>query len=257
MSQPEVVVEKEAPIGVLRLNRPHVLNALSTSLMQQLLQGLKDLENDPEIKSIVLTGSERAFSAGADVKEMADATRSEIMVRDHLALWDAVARTSKPLIAAVSGFVLGGGFELAMNCDIIVASETARFGQPEINIGVMPGAGGTQRLTRIVGKYKAMEMVLTGAMISAEEAYRLGIVNKVVPAELYFQEAKKVAMEIAEKAPLAVKAAKQSVLKANETSLRDGLEFERKSFYLLFSTEDQREGMKAFLEKRKPEFKGK
>ncbi len=257
MSEPHLIVEKEPPIAVIRLNRPSVLNALNTPLMKQLSAALKDIDTDPQVGAVVLTGNERVFSAGADIKEMVQASPTEVMTLDHLVFWDAVANFSKPLIAAVSGFALGGGFELAMNCDIIVASEGAQFGQPEINVGVMPGAGGTQRLSRTVGKFKAMEMILSGSPISAQEALRLGIVNRVVSVELYLGEAKRLAREIAEKAPLALKAAKASILKAFETSLSEGLQFERKSFYLLFSTEDQKEGMKAFLEKRKPKFIGR
>ncbi len=257
MSEPPLIIEKEPPIAVIRLNRPSVLNALNTPLMKQLSAALKDIDTDPQIGAVVLTGNERVFSAGADIKEMVQASPTEVMTLDHLAFWDAVANFSKPLIAAVSGFALGGGFELAMNCDIIVASEGAQFGQPEINVGVMPGAGGTQRLSRTVGKFKAMEMILSGSPISAQEALRLGIVNRVVPVELYLGEAKRLAREIAEKAPLALKAAKASILKAFETSLSEGLQFERKSFFLLFSTKDQKEGMRAFLEKRKPRFIGR
>ncbi len=257
MSEPHLIVEKEPPIAVIRLNRPSVLNALNTPLMKQLSAALKDIDTDPQIGAVVLTGNERVFSAGADIKEMVQASPTEVMTLDHLAFWDAVAKFSKPLIAAVSGFALGGGFELAMNCDIIVASEGAQFGQPEINVGVMPGAGGTQRLSRTVGKFKAMEMILSGSPISAQEALRLGIANRVVPVELCLGEAKILAREIAEKAPLSLKAAKASILKAFETPLSEGLQFERKSFYLLFSTEDQKEGMKAFLEKRKPKFIGR
>lgn len=257
MSESDLIVEKEPPIGLIRLNRPSVLNALSTPLMKQLSAVLKDMDSDAEIGAVVITGNERVFSAGADIKEMVQASPTEIMALDHLAFWDAVASFSKPLVAAVSGYAFGGGFELAMNCDIIIASQGAQFGQPEINVGVIPGAGGTQRLSRTVGKYKAMEMILTGSPISAQEALRLGIVNRVVPVELFLEEAKRMAKEIAEKAPLALKAAKASVLKAFETSLSEGLKFERKSFYLLFSTEDQKEGMRAFLEKRKPKFIGR
>jgi enoyl-CoA hydratase len=188
---------------------------------------------------------------------MAEATPVDLMLGRRFELWDRVRKVSKPIVAAVAGYCLGGGCELAMNCDIIIASESAAFGQPEVNVGIMPGAGGTQRLTRAVGKYKSMEMILTGRSISAEEAHRIGLVNKIVPAESLLEEAKKLANEIASKPPLSVRAAKQAILRAQDTTLEVGLEFERRAFYLLFSTEDGKEGMKAFIEKRKPAFKGK
>lgn len=243
--------------AIIQLNRPDVLNALNLELMQELVAALESLDKDDSIGAIIITGNEKAFAAGADIKEMTDATAVEMLIRDQSARWDRIRRIKKPLIAAVSGFALGGGCELSMACDIIIASETAKFGQPEINIGVMPGAGGTQRLTRAVGKYKAMEMVLTGKMISAEEALRWGLVNKVVPPEYYLEEAKAIAREIAAKPPVAVRLAKESILKALDTTIETGLEYERKNFYLLFSTEDQKEGMKAFIEKRKAQWKGK
>jgi len=215
------------------------------------------LDQDADIRAIVLTGGEKVFAAGTDIKEMADATPFDDRLQGRLAFRDRINRISKPVIAAVSGLTLGGGCELAMCCDIIIASETARFGQPEVNLGIIPGSGGTQRLARTVGKYRAMEMVLTGDFINAAEAHTLGLVAKVVPVEFLIEEAKGIAKKIAAKPPLAVKSAKEAVLKAFETSLGEGLEFERKSFYLLFASEDKREGMKAFIEKRKPEFKGK
>jgi enoyl-CoA hydratase len=218
---------------------------------------LEQFERDEKVRAIVLTGSDRAFAAGADIKEMSDETSISIMLKDQFAMWDRVKDCKKPIIAAVSGFCLGGGCELAMTCDIIVASETAQFGQPEINIGVIPGAGGTQRLTRAVGKYKAMEMVLTGRNISAQEAHQWGLVNKVVPVELYLEEAKNLAKEIAKKPPIAVRLAKEAVLKTFDVPISEGLMFERKNFYTLFSSQDQKEGMKAFLEKRPASFIGK
>ena len=200
---------------------------------------------------------ERAFAAGADIKQMAGRTAIDMLIIDQFTTWDSIRKTKKPLIAAVSGFALGGGCELAMICDMIIASETAQFGQPEINIGVMPGAGGTQRLTRIIGKNKAMELVLTGKFISAEEAKAYGLVNKIVPVEFFLSEAIALASDIASKSPIAVQMAKESVLKAYEMPLQEALFFERKNFYMLFATEDQKEGMAAFVEKRKAEFKGK
>ncbi|HEY3876595.1 MAG TPA: enoyl-CoA hydratase-related protein, partial [Candidatus Kapabacteria bacterium] len=223
----------------------------------ELVDCLESLDLDERVRAIVLTGSERAFAAGADIKEMADASAMEMLSRDQFARWDRIRKIKKPIIAAVSGFALGGGCELMMHCDIIVASETARLGQPEILIGVMPGAGGTQRLTRAIGKGLAMEMILTGRQITGEEAMRAGLVNKVVPVEFYLEEAQKLAKDIADKPPIAVRLAKEAVLKSFDTTIEMGLEYERKNFYLLFASEDMREGMKAFLEKRKPEWKGK
>jgi len=252
-----ILVEREGPVAIVTLNRPQQLNALSYGLIKELALALEALDQDTDIRAIVLTGGEKVFAAGTDIKEMADATPFDDRLQGRLAFRDRINRISKPVIAAVSGLTLGGGCELAMCCDIIIASETARFGQPEVNLGIIPGSGGTQRLTRTVGKYRAMEMVLTGDFINAAEAHTLGLVAKVVPVEFLIEEAKGIAKKIAAKPPLAVKFAKEAVLKAFETSLGEGLEFERKSFYLLFASEDKREGMKAFIEKRKPEFKGK
>ncbi|MBI1807979.1 MAG: enoyl-CoA hydratase/isomerase family protein [Ignavibacteria bacterium] len=257
MPYANILVTKQDGYAIVQFNRPDVLNALNIKLMEELVDALEILDKDDEVRAIILTGNEKAFAAGADIKEMADATAIDMLIRDQFARWDRIRKIKKPLIAAVSGFTLGGGCELAMTCDIIIASETAKFGQPEINIGVMPGAGGTQRLTRAVGKYKAMEMVLTGKMISAEEAVRWGLVNKVVPIEYFLEEAKALAKEIASKPPVAVRLAKEAVLKAFDTTIEGGLEFERRNFYLLFASDDQKEGMKAFTEKRKAEWKGK
>ncbi len=244
-------------MGIIRLNRPKVLNALSFNVLREIVDTLEDFDRDGRIRATVLTGNDDAFSAGADIKELSEATPVDLIERNQFGLWDRLKKIVKPVIAAVSGHALGGGCELAMSCDIIVASETARFGQPEINIGIMPGAGGTQRLTRAIGKFRAMELILTGQPITAREAEKHGLVNKVVPVEAYFEEAKKLAMQIAQKAPVAVRLAKDSVLKAFETPLDEGLQFERRNFYLLFSTDDMREGMKAFIEKRPPHFKGR
>jgi enoyl-CoA hydratase len=252
-----ILTSTEDQVGIVTLNRPQVLNALSHELMGELVQALEEFDRDENVRAIVLTGSERAFAAGADIKEMSDETSISIMLKDQFATWDKVKNVRKPIIAAVSGFALGGGCELAMTCDMIVASESAQFGQPEINIGVIPGAGGTQRLTRCVGKYKAMEMILTGKPITAREALEAGLVNKVVPVEVFLEEAKNLAKEIAKRPPLAVQMAKEAVLKTFDVPITEGLNFERKNFYALFSSEDQKEGMKAFLEKRAASFVGR
>ena len=260
MNTPEytfIKLHHEPPIATIQLNRPEALNALNLKLMDEVISALDRLEVDPEIACAIITGNERAFAAGADIKEMAGADAIEMHQRDQFARWDRIRRFKKPLIAAVSGFALGGGNELAMLCDMIVASETAQFGQPEINIGVMPGAGGTQRLTRAIGKALAMEVVLAGRFLTAKEAQQHGLVNRVVPVESYLQEAQRLARTIAEKGPIALQLAKEAVLKTYDAPLQEGLIFERKNFYMLFATEDQKEGMAAFVEKRKPEFKGK
>lgn len=252
-----ILTETDNAIGIVKLNRPQVLNALSHDLMEELVKALEEFDHDDNIRVIILTGSDRAFAAGADIKEMSAETTISIMSKDRFSTWDRIRNIKKPIIAAVSGFALGGGCELVMNCDIIIASETAQFGQPEINIGVIPGAGGTQRLTRVVGKHKAMEMILTGRPITAQEAYRIGLVNKVVPVELYLEEAKNMARDIASKSPIASRLAKEAVLKTFDTPISEGLQFERKNFYMLFSSEDQKEGMRAFLEKRPANFTGR
>ncbi len=247
----------EKHIALVELNRPKELNALNLQLMMELRDTLKALDENDDVRVIILTGNERAFAAGADIKQMADKTAVDMLMIDQFSTWDQIKKTHKPIIAAVSGFALGGGCELAMTCDMIIASETAKFGQPEIKIGVMPGAGGTQRLTRAIGKARAMEMVLTGKFISADEAYQYGLINRVVPVEMYMYEAVSLAKEIAAMSPVSVRLAKESVNRAYETHLDEGLHFERKNFYLTFASEDQKEGMKAFVEKRPPDFKGK
>ena len=257
MTYSTLSVTKENLYAIIQFKREEVLNALNMKLMEELVEALELLDKDDEVRTIILTGNEKAFAAGADIKEMAEASAMEMLKRDQFARWDKIRKVKKPIIAAVSGFALGGGCELVMTCDIVIASETAKFGQPEINIGVMPGAGGTQRLTRAVGKAKAMEIVLTGKMITAQEALQWGLINKVVPVEYCLEEAKNVAREIAAKPPVAVRLAKEAVLKAFDTTIEGGLEFERKNFYLLFASADQKEGMSAFVEKRKAEWKGK
>jgi enoyl-CoA hydratase len=252
-----VTVERDGAVGVVLLNRPQQLNALSSALMDELVAALTELDDDGEIRCIVLGGDERAFAAGADVAELADATPVSLYEGRRLDRWDAIRKIRTPLVAAVSGFCLGGGCELAMACDLIVASETAKFGQPEINLGVLPGAGGTQRLTRAVGKALAMDMILTGRMISAREALGFGLVARVVAKEAWLEEAKRVAREIAAKGPIAVRLAKEAVDTAFETPLAAGVDFERKAFYLVRASEDADEGLHAFLEKRPPEFKGR
>lgn len=257
MPYENIIVTTEDAVGVIQLNRPKVLNALNSKVMSELGQALTDFDANEAVRCVVINGSERAFSAGADIDEMKTATPVEMLRKNWIAQWDRLRKMTKPTIAAVSGYCLGGGCELAMACDIIIASETAQFGQPEINIGVIPGAGGTQRLTRAIGKSRAMELILTGKFMSAKEAEMRGLVSRVVPVEVYFEEAKSLAREIAAKAPVAVQFAKECVNKVFETPLGEGLDYERRLFYFLFSTEDQREGMDAFLVKRKAEWKGK
>ena len=244
-------------IALVQLNRPKELNALNPQLMAELRDALKALDEAEEVRVVVLTGNEKAFAAGADIKQMADKSAIDLFKADQFSTWDQISKFRKPIIAAVSGFALGGGCELAMSCDLIIASETAVFGQPEIKIGVLPGAGGTQRLTKALGKVKAMEMILTGKLLPAAEAEQRGLVNRVVPLELYLEEAFRLAADIARLSPIAVRLAKEAVLRSFETSLEQGLQFERKNFYLAFASDDQTEGMQAFLEKRNPDFKGR
>jgi len=257
MNFTNVNVEKDGAVAVVTLNRPQQLNALSYDLVKDLSLAMQALDRDAEVRAIIVTGGPKVFAAGADIKEMAERGPFDERIQERLAFRDLINKIAKPVIAAVSGFALGGGCELAMSCDIIVASETARFGQPEVNLGLIPGSGGTQRLTHVLGKHRAMELVLTGDFLTAEDAERLGLVNRVVPVELVLDEAKNIANKIAAKPVLAIKAAKEAVLKSANASLDEGLEFERKSFYLLLTSEDRREGMRAFLEKRKPVFTGK
>ncbi|MBM3260146.1 MAG: enoyl-CoA hydratase/isomerase family protein [Candidatus Sericytochromatia bacterium] len=257
LSTDELIVTRADGVAWLRLNRPKALNALSPSLMTALTDAALALDADPDVRVMVLIGSERAFAAGADIKEMAEASPVDMLTRDTIALWDRLRRVRKPLLAAVSGFCLGGGCELAMACDLLVAADNAVFGQPEINLGVIPGAGGTQRLTRAVGKALAMDMILTGRQISAQEALAHGLVSRVWPLEVFEEEVGEMARAIAAKAPMALRMATESVDKAFETSLAEGLDAERQRFYGLFATEDQKEGMKAFVEKRPARFIGR
>ena len=257
MDYENVIVERDGGLGVVTLNRPQALNALSYGLVKDLCLAMQELDQDEAVRVIIITGGEKVFAAGADIKEMADRGPFDERIQERLAYRDRINKIAKPVIAAVNGFALGGGCELAMSCDIIVAAESARFGQPEVNLGIIPGSGGTQRLTHLLGKHRAMELILTGDPLNAAEAERLGMVNRVVPSELCLEEAKNIARRIAAKPQLAITAAKEAVLKSANSGLDEGLEFERKSFYLLFASEDRTEGMKAFLEKRKPEFHGK
>jgi len=257
MTYQNITVTTGDGYAVVTLNRPNVLNALNQATMDEIVQALESIEQDAQVRCVVVTGAGRAFAAGADINEMAGATVPEMLVGYRFRQWERIRKVTVPLIAAVNGIALGGGCELAMLCDMIVAAETAQFGQPEINLGIMPGAGGTQRLTRAIGKARAMEMVLTGRPISARQAEALGLVTKVVPTEAVLDEAIALAKEVASKPPVAVRLAKEAVLKAFDTSVEGGLDYERKAFYLLFATEDRTEGIQAFLEKRKPVFKGR
>ena len=257
MSYQMILTETRGRVGVITLNRPQAMNALNNQLMTEVMDALETFDKDGGIGAMVITGNEKAFAAGADIKEMADRSAQEMMTGDHVGVFERIRLVGKPVIAAVSGWALGGGCEIALSCDMIVASETAKFGQPEITIGVIPGAGGTQRLTHAVGKALAMEMVLNNRTLSAQEALGFGLVNRVSPASDYLNEALKLAEEIASRAPLAVHAAKKMINASFDMSLRDGLTEEKMTFYNLFETEDQKEGMQAFLEKRKPEWKGR
>lgn len=257
MSFEQIRTFTEGAVGRIQLYRPQALNALNSVLMTEVVEALKGFQADPAIRAILIHGDDRAFAAGADIKEMVDQGAIEMFQKDFIALWDAVYACRKPLIGAVSGFCLGGGAELAMICDILVCSETAKFGQPEINIGVLPGAGGTQRLTRAVGKAMAMDMVLTGRMLSAQEAQAYGLVSRIFPPEAWLAEAQKLAEDVASKSPVALMLAKEAILQSFEQSLSGGLAAERRLFYMAFASQDQKEGMRAFAEKRKPTWEGK
>ena len=258
MAYATIMVDTRDHVGLVTLNRPDALNALNSELVRELGDALRRFDADDNIGAIVLTGSEKAFAAGADIKEMKEKTFVQAFRENFItAEWETVTTIRKPVIAAVGGYALGGGCELAMMCDFIIAADTAKFGQPEINIGTIPGAGGSQRLTRFVGKSKAMEMCLTGRFMDAEEAERSGLVSRIVPAADLVEEAVRAGAKIAEKSPIAVLAAKEAVNRAYETTLAEGVNYERRLFHALFSTEDQKEGMAAFAEKRQPQFRGR
>ena len=257
MTYENILVETRGNVGVITLNRPSALNALNSALIADLYQALEAIEADDQIGCMVLTGSEKAFAAGADIKEMASRDYMDVYMSDFISRWERVGQTRKPIIAAVAGFALGGGCEMAMACDFIIAADTATFGQPEIKLGVMPGAGGTQRLTRFVGKSKAMEMCLTGRMMDADEAERSGLVSRIVPADQLIDEAVKTAQTIAEMSRPIAMMTKESVNRSYETTLAEGIRFERRLFHSMFATDDQSEGMAAFAEKRKPAFKNR
>ncbi|MEM6942671.1 MAG: enoyl-CoA hydratase [Pseudomonadota bacterium] len=257
MAYENIVVERREHVTLIRINRPAAMNALNSALMREMGEALMKADADTDVGAIVITGNEKAFAAGADIKEMRPKTFVDAYRDDFItAEWETVTRVRKPVIAAVAGYALGGGCELAMMCDMILAADNAKFGQPEINLGVMPGAGGSQRLTRFVGKSKAMDMNLTGRFMDAEEAERSGLVSRLFPADKLVDEAVAVAQKIADKAPLAVMATKEAVNRSYETTLAEGVRFERRLFHALFATEDKGEGMDAFIEKRTPHFKG-
>ncbi len=257
MTYENILVETRGNVGLITLNRPEALNALNSALIEDLYQALEAFEADADIGCMVLTGSEKAFAAGADIKEMQSRDYMDVYMSDFIARWERVGQTRKPIIAAVAGFALGGGCEMAMACDFILAADTARFGQPEIKLGVMPGAGGTQRLTRFVGKSKAMEMCLTGRMMDADEAERAGLVSRIVPADQLIDEAIKTAQKIADMSRPIAMMTKESVNRSYETTLAEGIRFERRVFHSMFATEDQKEGMSAFADKRKADFKNR
>jgi enoyl-CoA hydratase len=257
MNYETILIETRSRVGLITLNRPKAMNALNNRLMGELMDALDAFDRDEEIGAMVVTGNEKAFAAGADIKEMADKSITEMMDSDHIAMFGRIRTIRKPVIAAVSGWALGGGCEVALSCDMIVASESAKFGLPEVTIGVIPGAGGTQRLTRAVGKVIAMEMILNNRTLTAQEALQFGLVNRLVPVENYLEEALTLAEEVASRAPLAIRAAKKMINRAYEQALSEGLKEEKQEFYSLFASEDQKEGMRAFVEKRKPAWKGK
>ncbi|MGD6992210.1 enoyl-CoA hydratase/isomerase family protein [Sutcliffiella horikoshii] len=251
-----IEVSIESSIGIVKLNRPKVLNAINRPMVTEIVTVLEDFDRNDEVKVMVLAGNGRAFAAGADIDEMAEATAIELELLNQFTEWDRLAWVKKPIIGAVQGFALGGGFELALCCDILFAAHDAEFGFPEISLGVMPGAGGTQRLTKLMGKSKAMEWLLTGDRMSAKEALHYGVINRVIPKELLIEETMRFAKKIAKQPPLSLRLIKESVHKAVDYSVYEGMQYERKNFYLLFASNDQKEGMRAFMEKRKPKFEG-
>lgn len=257
MAYENIITSQEGRVGVVQLNRPKALNALNSELMGELIEALRAFDSAADVGCVVVVGNDKAFAAGADIKQMATASVIGMMDDPFIYYWDELAKIRKPIVAAVSGWCLGGGCELAMACDMIVASESAKFGQPEINLGIIPGAGGTQRMTRAVGKALAMEIVLNDRKLSANEAAQHGLVNRVVPVESYRQAALDLASSIADRAPAAVRMGKEAVNKAFETSLTEGVHLERRLFNMLFASEDQKEGMAAFVEKRKPNWSGR
>lgn len=257
MTYTTILTETRGRVGIVTLNRPKAMNAFNLQMLGELFDALDGFEKDQSISAIIVTGNEKAFAAGADIKEMAESSYVEMLTSGHVQIWDRIRSIHKPVIAAVSGWALGGGCEFVLSCDMVVASESAKFGQPEITIGVIPGAGGTQRLARLVGKHLAMEMTINNRTLTAQEALQFGLANRVVPVEGYLDAAVAFADEIASRAPIAVRMAKDSVNAAFETTLTEGLAVEKRNFYPLFATEDQKEGMRAFVEKRKAEWKGK
>ena len=257
MTYTTILTEIRRRVGLVTLNRPQAMNTFNQVMLTELFDALETFDSDDRVGAMVITGNEKAFAAGADIKEMVEASPFVMIKEGRVEKWDRIRALKKPVIAAVSGWALGGGCEMALSCDMIVASETAKFGQPEITIGVIPGAGGTQRLARLLGKYLAMEMVINNRTLSATEAVQFGLANRVVPVERYLDDAIAFAEEIASRAPLAVRMAKDAVNAAFETTLTEGLKAEKRNFYPLFSTEDQKEGMQAFMEKRKPDWKGR
>ena len=256
MTYTTILTETRGRVGIVTLNRPKAMNAFNLQMLGELFDALEGFDKDPSVGAIIVTGNEKAFAAGADIKEMAESSYVEMLTSGHVQIWDRIRSIHKPVIAAVSGWALGGGCEFVLSCDMVVASESAKFGQPEITIGVIPGAGGTQRLARLVGKHLAMEMTINNRTLTAQEALQLGLANRVVPVEGYLDAAVAFADEIASRAPIAVRMAKDSVNAAFETTLTEGLAVEKRNFYPLFATEDQKEGMRAFVEKRKAEWKG-
>lgn len=257
MTYTTILTETRGRVGLVQLNRPQAMNAFNLAMLGEVFDALEAFDKDQDVGAIVVAGNEKAFAAGADIKEMSEASYVQMLTEERVEVWDRIRNIRKPVIAAVSGWALGGGCEFALSCDMVVASESAKFGQPEITIGVIPGAGGTQRLARLVGKQLAMEMVINNRALTAAEAQQFGLANRVVPVEGYLDAAVAFAEEIASRAPLAARMAKDAVNAAFETTLTEGLAVEKRNFYQLFATEDQKEGMKAFIEKRKPEWKGR